>query len=342
VYIPTLPITLREVATNKTIHTSLTDSNGTYRFEDIPVGIYVVEQIRLDGLVTFAGPNNTRGATLMVTVTSPGLNSTNNNFISARGIATSVSQRNVTSAPSTVPTSSPSTSATSVLGSISGRVGVDVDRDMQIDTDLPNIPIILIEASTSQTLTTTLTDSNGTYQFVDIPPGLYLVEQADTSADFVTFTGPGDIPGLISLVVVTAPDLNSTGNDFINQRTQTDPPSFSPSGSRVLASILGTVMEDIDDDGIGEIGVENVVISLTNGSSTLTTVTASNGSYRFDVPPGSYRIIGSNQPGYEDVTTNMITISVDANETSSGNDFIDIRQSKSLSPVPSSSPTVTT
>ncbi len=108
-------------------------------------------------------------------------------------------------------------------------------------------------------------------------------------------------------------------------------------------SISGTVLEDTDNDGVGDIPIEGVTIALLDDmgnpvlddmGNPITTVTAADGTYSFDdVPPGDYQVLESDPPGYVSVSDtdggndncigNTMPISVTGGEDTPGNDFVD-------------------
>ncbi|MBJ7899548.1 MAG: hypothetical protein GC158_06440 [Cyanobacteria bacterium RI_101] len=96
-------------------------------------------------------------------------------------------------------------------------------------------------------------------------------------------------------------------------------------------SISGAVLEDIDNDGIGDSGIAGVTVGLLfNGAIIATQATDELGNYLFaDFDPGVYVVQQINLPGYSDVSDsdggdlNEITVTLAPGQINSGNDFID-------------------
>ena len=156
-------------------------------------------------------------------------------------------------------------------------------------------------------MATTLTDSKGEYLFVDLPAGVYSV----TETNLAGFSDVSDVDGVNDnkvVVSLTFANLNSTENNFVDERgsvvvpapssglsesPSTSPsvstrPSFSSSSSSsssiaVLGSISGSVLEDVDNDNDGDVGIAGVLMTLldSTGNVVATTVTDSAGNYVF-------------------------------------------------------------
>ena len=190
--------------------------------------------------------------------------------------------------------------------------------------------------------TTTVTDSDGNYSFTGLEPGDYTVEEGDPT-DFVSVSdadGPND--NTIAATVVGGED--TPDNDFVDEQ---------------LASIAGTVFEDVDGDDAGDDPIANVTLGLfadNNGDGvadsatpTATTTTDSNGAYLFeDVFPGDYVVVETQPAGFDTVTDldstpdtdlvangsttdDLIPVSVAGGELDDGNDFVEEVQSGSIS-----------
>jgi hypothetical protein len=187
---------------------------------------------------------------------------------------------------------------------------------------------------------TITTGPDGTYLFEDVPPGDYnIVENdpsgyvSDSSSDNTNDgvldgeTGAGTDENTIPVSIIGGED--DTGNDFVDEL--------------LTGSISGTVLEDTDNDGVGDIPIEGVTIALLDDmgnpvlddmGNPITTVTAADGTYSFDdVPPGDYQVLESDPPGYVSVSDtdggndncigNTMPISVTGGEDTPGNDFVD-------------------
>ncbi len=113
------------------------------------------------------------------------------------------------------------------LGSISGIVNADTNGDNTGDTVLPGVTVTLRDGG-NNVIATTTTDSNGYYNFPNLPPGSYTVVETD-------------LPNYISLTPNSVPvSLASGENEIVN---------FTDAQ---FASITGNVFNDTNrlTDGI--------------------------------------------------------------------------------------------
>ncbi|WP_284190110.1 SdrD B-like domain-containing protein, partial [Zoogloea oryzae] len=100
-------------------------------------------------------------------------------------------------------------------------------------------------------------------------------------------------------------------------------------------AITGTVLEDTNNDNVGDTPLAGVTVVLkdpVSGTVISTTTTDASGNYSFNgVPPGNYVVQETNKPGYTDVSDkdggdlNSIAVTVTPGATNSGNDFVDER-----------------
>ena len=267
-----------------------------------------------------------------------------------------------------VPSASPSDA---ILGSISGNVKEDVDNNDTGDVNLVNVQIDLLD-STGAVVATRFTDSDGNYVFNDLPMGSYTVVETNLPnyVDVSDTDPPND--NMISVTLSVGGVVNSTDNDFVDELvsdapsvssipsetptvspgpTNTGVPSASPSEG-ILGSISGTVLEDLDNNDTGDVGLANVTITLldSTGTPVATTTTDSAGNFVFnDVPLGSYTLVETNLPNYVDVSDtdgpndNMISVTLTAGAANStGNVFVDelVSSAPSVSVTPSAQPSV--
>lgn len=271
------------------------------------------------------------------------MNSTGNNFVDEWLAFPS-------SKPSFVLSSQPSMDLR--IGSIAGNVKEDTDNDDIGEVNLPGVLISLLD-TTGSVIATTLTDTAGNYLFSDLPFSTYRVLEENLPE----FDDVSDVDGTndnIVVVVLTSTNLNSTRNDFVDERrgtpapavpTASPGPSASPS-SNLLGSIAGNVQEDIDNDNIGEQNIPNVLITLADstGTAVATTRTDSEGNYLFaDLPVGLYSVRETDPVQLFSVSDvdgpndNTISVSLTfTNLNSTRNDFVDERIiAESPSSVPS-------
>jgi 5-hydroxyisourate hydrolase-like protein (transthyretin family) len=277
--IPGTSVTLFRVANGLTTSVSQTVTNGVgfYEFGNLPAGTYVVRETQpvrfLDGKDTpgskggDAGVNDQIAAVVLV----PADNSVNNNF----GELLPPPAR------------------------LSGYVYVDTDNDGIRDPGEAPIPgtVVRIGGVTTAGVPTgilaTTTDVNGFYEFTNLAPGTYGVQEVQPAGYLDGLDTPGSTGGgapqndtLIN-VPLAAGD-NSINNNF--GELLPPPPPPPPVGS-----LNGFVYQDTDDDGIkdaDEAGIPGTTVRLTNGTTTLTTTTDGNGFYQFlTLTPGQYTVI---------------------------------------------------
>ena len=133
---------------------------------------------------------------------------------------------------------------------------------------------------------------------------------------------------------------------FLNNPMNPNIPGSDP----IPGSISGTVTEDIDNDGAGEVPIAGVTVQLfadsdgnglPDGAVIATTTTGTDGSYSFaDVPPGNYAVVETQPANFTDVTDgdstnpgddvanastldNIIPVGVVSEEEDTGNDFVE-------------------
>ncbi|MDJ0647278.1 MAG: SdrD B-like domain-containing protein [Xenococcaceae cyanobacterium MO_188.B19] len=243
------------------------------------------------------------------------------------------------------------------LGSIRGTVFADTDNDNAGESPLQGVTIELLDSdgnsidsdpdtpNTQPTITTT--DATGSYSFMDVVPGDYIVKQTNLSgyadvSDNDRVDDDGGAGGVDddtnsntndNLIPVSLSNQESdTGNDFIDEQTGT---------------ISGEVLADTNNDDIGDAALAGVTIQLFEDGNTTaiaTTTTNSTGNYSFtDVEPGNYTLVETNPSDYGDVKDsdtnadstadgaggntdkNVISVALSAGGISTGNDFVDER-----------------
>jgi hypothetical protein len=184
--------------------------------------------------------------------------------------------------------------ARDVAGSISGIISAADDSIALTNLTVTADPTGPATVPGYQTLTATaLTDGTGAYTILFLVPGDYDVT-VDAGAGF--FSNPLSVP----VTVGEAEDI--LGIDFLIDET---------------GSISGTV-----SDASGTLDVDGITVTADDGSNTLTTTTASDGSYSFgDLLPGDYAVTVDAPAGYFS-TPDVADVSVGASEDVVGVDFV--------------------
>ena len=260
--------------------TTTTDLNGSYTFNDIPLGDYMIVENDLSGYTSISDGDSsddsdnttntdTNDNAIPLTITS-GENDSDNIFIDQGG------------------------------KSIHGKVLVDIDGDEIEDKGLANVTVKLSSCQTS-TFESTTTDTDGHFHFDNLIAGCYKLTEIDPE-------GYGSVKDSDAIndnnVTIAVSDDNITNIYFL------DEPSLT---------ISGNVKADIDFDGTVDKALTNVPIALFafDGALLETIQTDANGHYRFtQVTPGTYTIKETDPKGYaslrdidgDDKNTIMITV----------------------------------
>ena len=308
------------------VATTSTDINGEYSFADLPSGTYIVEETNLAGYTDVSEQDSitddddtdleTSGSgndNILDVVLVAGESDTGNDFIDE---------------------AQPET--------IAGKVLEDTNGDGVGDTPLSGVTVTLGGAANQ----TTTTADDGSYSFdvsatgagtytISTPTisGYDYVNEADRISDSASDSDT-DATNSDRTLTVTLDSLETdTGNNFVYEAQ--------------LGSISGTVYAD-DGDGNGNVGKNEVTLSLLNGNGNpvldsggneITVITSGGGIYRFDdLEPGNYRVVEIDPNGYSSVSDgdsndtdddnvetndNVLAVSLGAGETDSGNDFYD-------------------
>ncbi len=197
---------------------------------------------------------------------------------------------------------------------ITGKVWMDANNDGVVDPGEDGIAGVEMELTGTDingnpiTPITVTTGADGSYSFLNLPPGEYkVVEKQQPAGTNDGKTKPGNIGG------------TPMGNGSAEGSATAQNPSFIGTitvgvgqvsvennfGEVPAASISGNVYNDSNDDGIRqpeEGGFANVTVELTGTDDlgnpvTLTTTTDANGKYTFEnLRPGTYVVTEPNQP----------------------------------------------
>ena len=184
------------------------------------------------------------------------------------------------------------------IASIYGTVFDDCNGNGVQDAGEPGIKDVgvnLTDASGMEILNTS-TREYGHYTFGISAPGLYNVLEQDPAKEGYRSTTPDRVVVQVAL-----------GKSYLVDFGDTDCTGF--------ATIMGTVFEDVNRDGVfnwSELGIKDVSIELSSGDSTSTD---DYGSYSFKVvTPGQVNVTETDPPGYESTTENEVPVEVALNE----------------------------
>ncbi len=215
-----------------------TGVGGAYTFTTVSPGAYIVSATTPSGYVP------TTATSQAISVASGGSSSANFGFI-AQGV-------------------------------ISGTVFDDLDGDGIQELGEPGVVGVTVTLkSGSTTVTTTVSDSNGSYIFPSITPGTYTVEITVPS---------GFTPTTLTTRPVTLVSGGSVSTSF---------------GLQANGAITGNIFNDLDGDGMKQVdepGLAGVTVDLSDSDSTTTSV---NGDYQFlNKTPGTYTVTASTPSGF--------------------------------------------
>ncbi|MCB0044461.1 MAG: hypothetical protein KDD92_03430 [Caldilineaceae bacterium] len=273
------------------IENDVTDSNGNYLFENLPLGGYVVEvdtttlPATFDPTSTYEPDGDNDGFGTSVTLTA--------------------------STPADLDQDFSYTTSDTSLNSVGDTVFGDMDSSESDGTpDSGDVPLagvtVLLTPPPSVDLgngpgqpISTVTDENGNYLFTDLPDGAYTVD-VDTStlpagwspASTYDNDGGGDSSSVV--------DLDSGGASATGIHDRDQDFSYPPQSGSPVGLIGDTIWYDVDSSGGDEStqgmepGLAGVVVTLTppagvdlgNGlGQPISTVTDENGHYLFDNLP---------------------------------------------------------
>jgi protocatechuate 3,4-dioxygenase beta subunit len=175
-----------------------------------------------------------------------------------------------------------------VPAALFGRVHIDVDGDCILgenEETLAGVTIRLIDAGGNE-VARTVTDTSGEYSFENLPPGEYSIVEEQPAGFFEGGAKAGTAGGdVVNGSQITSIVLSS-GETALNYDFCERPP----------AEIVGSVFSDRNGDchfDANEVGIDGVRVELYDSAGNLiaSTNTDSSGNYRFtNLPAGEYTI----------------------------------------------------
>ena len=280
----TVTLTGTDTAGNPVSQTVTTDQNGNYVFTGVPAGTYQVVESQPNGYLDGKDSGGNSGGTVT--------NDRVANISLPPGVTTPVTGVNFGEQLATT-------------AKLSGFVYVDAGDDGVKgagETPIAGVTVTLtgLDNNGLSVTRTATTDGNGFYEFANLRPGTYTVNESQPAA----FNDGKDTAG--------TPGDGVAGNDVISNITLTSGENSQNNNFGELPktnTISGVVFEDKDNDGIqdaGEPGIPGATVTLTGTDTAGNPVnrvvtTGQDGSYSFTgVPAGTYQVIESQPNGYLD------------------------------------------
>ncbi len=277
-------VTLIDKETNQPVQTQETSENGSYLFENVKNGNYIVK---------FETPKG-----YQPTEKGKGGSEKDSN-----GIETEVTVNNADDLTIDSGFYKPTYKVGNYVWEDTNKNGIQ-DED---EKGIKGVKVTLKD-STGEELDTTVTNDKGEYEFKDLPNGEYQVDfetpegyvptVANTEDDTKDSDGPLNAKG-----VIKDEDNLTVDQGFYKKE---EPPVQKPATYKVGDK----VWNDTNKDGIqnvNEPGISGVTVTLKQPDGTLiTTKTDKDGNYIFkDLPNGKYEISFETPEGYEATTENV-------------------------------------
>ncbi|WP_105992813.1 SdrD B-like domain-containing protein [Staphylococcus simulans] len=287
--------------------TTTTNEKGNYTFTDLPNGNYKI---------AFATPVG-----FVPTKTGQGDIDVDSNGVNADVLIQDANNAFVDSGFYQLPTSF----------KIGHLAWVDADQDgIQGDTELGLARVKVDLTKDGKVVATTVTDSNGHYQFDNVNNGTYQVEFDVPEGYTPTQVQAGEDETKDSNGTPVEVTIDNADNLSIDMGYLKDAPT------PVAVYELGDyVWNDLNENGIqdkDEPGLKDVQVTLTNpDNSILTTVTDAKGNYKFSqIPNGKYKIAFTTPAGFVPTKTGQGEADNDSNGNvteieiaDANNDFVD-------------------
>ncbi len=288
--------------------TTTTAANGSYSFTNLPPGTYGVVETQPAGFNSVSDVDGGNPNQILPITVAAGQAVTGRDFVEEQP------------------------------GSIAGSVLKDTNNDNIGDAPISGVTLTLVDGSGNpvdgdpntagvQPITTT-TAPDGSYTFTNVPPGTYGVVETQPVGFASVSDVDGGNPNQILPITVAAGQA-VTGRDFVEEQP---------------GSIGGSVLNDTNNDDVGDAPISGVTLTLVDGSGNpvdgdpntagvqpITTTTAPNGSYTFtNVPPGTYGVVETQPAGYNSLSdvdggnpNQILPITVAAGQAVTGRDFVE-------------------
>ena len=254
------------------VATTTTATDGTYRFEQLPAGVYSVRELQPSGY--FQGGQQAG---------SGGGDDSLQDLIRAIPVGWGESLVDYDFCER-------------LPAEISGLVYVDRDNDCIRDSGEPGLAGVLIELydEADRLVATTTTAADGTYHFAELPAGVYSIRESQPDGYYQGGQSAGSGGGDDSVADV----ISSISIPWATSLVRYD---FC---ERLPNSLSGRVWSDVQpnrrfDDG--EQGLPDVLVELLNESDQVIASqrTDGDGRYRFEgLPPGVYTVRETQPGGY--------------------------------------------
>ncbi|MGJ8726607.1 MAG: SdrD B-like domain-containing protein [Roseibacillus sp.] len=342
---------------------TITTTDGTYAFTGLTPGSYVVKETQPNGFLTVTDLDSSAdtGATVDQTNTSnsdnlipvtvdAGETDSGNDFVEELPAAIAGTIFEDTDGDE---------NGDVVISVVTLTLCTDLNGDGDSDdagegpADNPNL---------AGTQDYTITTTNGTYAFTGLTPGSYVVKETqpndyltvtdlDSSSDTGTTVDQSNASTSDNLIPVTV-DAGETdgGNDFVEELpaaiagTVFEDTDGDENGDVVISVVTLTLCTDLNGDGDSDDAGEGPADNPNLAGTQDYIVTTTDGTYSFTgLTPGSYVVKETQPNGFLTVTDldsvvdtgatadqsnvsssdNLISATVDAGETDSGNDFVE-------------------